>query len=160
MKFLSYLLFSVILLSSAIPVFAQKYKTPADTVKLNEEYLKIKNDIVDLTAQLTVAQNNLPGYQSKANTAGLNAQTSAATSNTDASKATNGNISDAKTARNAADDSYNAAKDARNANDKVGNQNEKINKLTEKLDKKNKRLKELDVMRASIYAQLPANLHP
>jgi len=159
MKLLNYVLCFGALLLFSIPAFAQKYKSPADTVKLNEEYVKVSNQIADLNSQLTIAQNNLPGFQSKANTAGQDAQTAVSTSASDASKATGGNIKDAKTAENSSDKAYDKAKDARSANNKVGKQDEKIKDLKSDLTKKQDRLKELDVMRAAIYAQLPANLH-
>lgn len=159
MKFINYVLCTVLFLMCATSLFAQKYKTPADTVKLNEEYVKVKNDIADLNAQLSIAQNNLPGFQSKATTAGETAQSAASTSSGDATKATNGNIGDAKDAKNSANNAYDKAKDARSANNNVGKQNEKIRKLIENLRKKNQRLKDLDVMRDTIYAQLPSNLH-
>jgi hypothetical protein len=157
MKFINYVLCSIILLSVSVSVSAQKYKAPADTIKLNQEYVKVNNDIADLTAQLTIAQNNLPGYQTKATAATANAQSSATTSSNSSSKATNGNISDSKSARNDADDAYDKAKDSRSANNSVGKQNEKIRKLKVDLNKKQQRLKDLDVMRTAIYAQLPVN---
>ena len=154
MKFINAVLCSIILLSVSVSVSAQKYKTPADTVKLNQEYVKVNNDIADLTAQLTIAQNNLPGYQNKATAATATAQTSATTSRNSSSRATDGNISDSKSARNDAADAYDKAKDSRSANNNVGKQDEKIRKLKADLNKKQQRLKDLDVMRAAIYAQL------
>ena len=53
----------VALLFAALPVFSQKYKTVEDTAKLNKEYVKVLNDIADLNAKLTIAQNDLPGYR-------------------------------------------------------------------------------------------------
>jgi|SRR6185312_4673892 len=159
MKFISYVLCTVLFVTCSTSLFAQKYKTAADTVKLNEEYIKVKNDIVDLNAQLSVAQNNLPGYQSKATNARETAQSAASSSSGDATKATDGNIRDAKDAKNSAHNAYDKAKDARSANNNVGKQNEKIKKITESLRKKNQRLKDLDVMRNTIYAQQPSNLH-
>ncbi len=128
-------------------------------VKLNKEYVKVSNEIADINAQLTIAPNNLPGYQTTANTATGNAQTAAPTSSNSSSKATNGNIDDAKSSRKDADDAYDKAKDSRSANNNVGKQNEKIRELKADLNKKQQRLKDLDVMRAAIYAQLPANRH-
>ena len=40
-------------------IFSQKYKVTAGDVKLNEGYVKLSNDVVDLTSKLTIAQNNL-----------------------------------------------------------------------------------------------------
>ncbi|MDV6217843.1 hypothetical protein R1T15_25240 [Mucilaginibacter sp. L3T2-6] len=69
MKFINYVLCSIILLSVSTSGSAQKYKAPADMVKLNKEYVKVSNEITDINAQLTIAQNDLPGYQTTANTA-------------------------------------------------------------------------------------------
>ena len=120
MKTFTYLLCTGLLLMSCTSVFAQKYKPPADTIKLNVEYINVKNDIVDLNSQLTIAQNNLPGIQNKANAAGVNAQSAATSSKSDAAQATNGNIRDAKDAKNSANEAYDKAKDARSANNNVG----------------------------------------
>src|ERR1700756_3560192 len=106
MKFISAVLGTAVLLTVSVSVFAQKYKSVADTGKLNTEYVKVQNDITDLKAQLAIAQNNLPGLQSKAGTAGSDAQLAAASSSTDASKAGDGNINDAKTAKTSADGAY------------------------------------------------------
>jgi CHASE3 domain sensor protein len=155
MKFLNYLLGTAVLLTISMSSYAQKYKTPADTGKLNVEYVKVQNNIADLTSKLATAQSNLPGYQTKAVNAGNNAQTSAATSDTSATKARSGNLQDSKDAKKNADDAYDKAKDARTANNNVGKQNEKIRKLTDDLKEQRQRLKDLDIMRAAIYAQIP-----
>lgn len=157
MKPIYYLLCTVMLLAFATPVFSQKYKSSADTGKLNAEYVKVQNKIANLTAQLAIVQGNLPGYQTKADNAGNTAQTAATASDNSSSKATSGNLQDAKDAKKSADDSYNSAKDARTANNNVGKQNEKIRKLNDELKKQRQRLKDLDVMRASINAQSPGN---
>jgi len=138
-----------------ITVFAQKYKTPSDTGKLNAEYVKVQNNIADLSAKLSTAQGDLPGYQTKAVNAGNDAQTAAATNGTTSSKASSGNLQDSKDAKKSAGDAYDKAKDARSANNNVGKQNEKIRKLTNQLKDQRQRLSDLDQMRAAINAQLP-----
>jgi hypothetical protein len=155
MKFLNYLLGTAVLLTISMSSYAQKYKSAADTGKLNVEYAKVQNSIADLTAKLNTAQSGLPDYQTKAVNAGNNAQTAAATSDTSATKARSGNLQDSKDAKKNADAAYDKAKDARTANDNVGKQNEKIRKLTDDLKEQRQRLKDLDVMRAAIYAQIP-----
>ena len=160
MKFLSYVLCLVILSSISMSVSAQKYKTPADTVKLNEEYVKVTNDLTELKAKLSIAQNNLPGYQAKAASAVTTAQSAASASSSEAGKATDGSVSDARSERNDADKALRDAKDSRNASDKVGDQNEKISKLNKEIEKKQQRLKDLDAMRTAIYAQLPPKQNP
>ncbi|MEO6456028.1 MAG: hypothetical protein ABIN97_18250 [Ginsengibacter sp.] len=50
---------------ASLSAFSQKYKTAAGTLKLNKEYLEVTNDIANLTSELTIAQNNLPGYQNR-----------------------------------------------------------------------------------------------
>jgi chromosome segregation ATPase len=143
------------LVIASLSAYSQKYKTAADTGRLNKEYVKVSNEIADLSSKLTIAQNNLPGYQAKANTAGSDAENAAASSSDQASKATNGDIKDARRAKRKARKAYNEAKDARSANDDVSDQDHKITKLTSQLGKKQQRLGELDVMRTAIYAQLP-----
>ncbi len=159
MKFIYYLLSTVVLLGFSASSYAQKYKSPADTGKLNLEYVKVQNDIADLTSKLSAAQNDLPGYQTKAVNAGNSAQTAAALSDTSATKARSGNLQDSKDAKKNADDAYSKAKDARTANNNVGKQSEKIRKLTADLKEKRQRLKDLDVMRADINAQIPAKVN-
>src|SRR5215218_8991942 len=78
---------------------AQVYKTTEDTVKLNKEFTEVSNDIASLTAKLTIAQNNMPGYQSKANTAESNARDAAETSSVQAGKATKGGVKEARKAK-------------------------------------------------------------
>jgi len=155
MKFINYLLGTGVLLTISMSSYAQKYKSPADTGKLNAEYVKVQNHIADLTAKLATAQSGLPAYQTKAVNAGNTAQTAAATSDTSSSKATSGNLQDSKDAKKDADNAYDKAKDARSANNNVGRQNEKIRKLTNDLKEERQHLKDLDIMRASIYAQIP-----
>jgi len=159
MKFISSLVSTLVLLTLTISVYAQKYKTPADTGKLNAEYVKVQNNIADLTAKLSDAQSALPSYKTKAVNAGNDAQTAAVTSDSSSSKATSGNLQDSKDAKKNASDAYDKAKDARSANNNVGKQNEKIRKLTDDLKKQRQRLKDLDVMRTAIYAQIPSNPH-
>lgn len=158
MKFISSLVGTLVLLTLTISVSAQKYKTPADTGKLNAEYVKVQNNIADLTARLSDAQSVLPAYKTEAVNAGNDAQTAAARSDTSSSKATSGNLQDSKDAKKNAGDAYDKAKDARSANNNVGKQNEKIRKLTDDLKKQRQRLKDLDVMRTAINAQIPSNL--
>lgn len=155
MKFFSYLLGTAVLLTISMSSYAQKYKTPADTGKLNAEYVKVQNNIADLTSKLSTAQSELPAYQTKAVNAGNDAQTAAAISDTSATKARSGNLQDSKDAKKNADNAYSKAKDARTANNNVGKQNEKIRKLTADLKEQRQKLKDLDVMRAAINAQLP-----
>lgn len=150
MKKLLFFLPAMLLLMSSIPTFSQKYKTAADSVKLNQEYVKVSNEIAELTSKLTVAQNNLPGYHTKAAEATSEAQSSASESSEQASKATSGDVGDAKRAKKKANKAYNKAKDSRSADSDVKNQNKKIAKLTAQLQKKQERLLELENMRQAI----------
>src|SRR4249920_1594422 len=86
--------------------YSQKYKTIDDTARLNKEYVNVSNDIADLSAILTITQNNLPGYRSKAIAAETDAQHAAASSSKQATKATNGDIDDAKKAKRSANKAY------------------------------------------------------
>jgi DNA-binding transcriptional regulator GbsR (MarR family) len=131
---------------------SQKYKSASDTIKLNKEWVDVSNDLAKLTSELTIAQNNLPGYRSKTVDAVSDAQTSAQNSSDQAYKATNGDLGDAKTAKKRAKKALNDAEDASDAKDDVRKQEKKIDKLTMQLQKKQKQLAELDEMRATIRA--------
>jgi DNA repair exonuclease SbcCD ATPase subunit len=134
----------------SMPAASQKYKSASDTVKLNEEWVKVSNAIAELTAELTVTQNNLPGYVSKAAKSKTEAQVTAQQSSDQAHKATNGDLGDAKNAKKKAKKALNDAEDASEANENTEKQEKKIDKLTEKLQKKQKTLQELEEMRAAI----------
>ena len=140
----------MVTLMTGMQAYAQKYKTVEDTAKLNMEYVKVSNDIVELNAKLAIAQNNLPGYKTKATAAGTDADNAANNSSSQADKATNGNIADAKKAKRKASKAYKEAKDSRAANNKVTDQEDKITRLTLQITKKQQRLQELDVMRQAI----------
>ena len=153
MKSKIYVVCFLTLMVTGFAASAQVYKTAADTVKLNKEFTEVSNDIATLSAQLTIAQNNMPGYQSKAKTAESNAQDAAETSSTEAAKATGGSVKEARKAKRKSKKAYHEAKDARSANNDVGNQDDKIASLTAQLTKKQERLRELTDMRASIIAK-------
>ena len=141
---------AVIFMLAGMSAFSQKYRTTADTVKLNKEYVNVSNDIADLSSKLTIAQNNLPGYNDKANAAVSDAQSTAIKSSEQASKATNGDVGDAKKAKRRAKRALKDAKDAQHANNKADSQDKKIAKLSSQLEKKRERLLELDEMRSTI----------
>ena len=144
--------FSTLLLTG-VTAYGQVYRTAADTVKLNKEFTEVSNDIANLSAQLTIAQNNMPGYQSKAKAAESNAQDAAETSSTQAAKATEGSsVKEARKAKRMSKKAYREAKDARSANSDVGHQDDKIASLTGQLAEKQKRLQQLTDMRTSINA--------
>ena len=94
-----FLLPAVIFIMASLSAFSQKYKTAADTVNLNKEYVEVSNDIAELTSKLTIAQNDLPGYHKKANEAVSDAQGTAMTSSDKASDAVNGDVKDARKAK-------------------------------------------------------------
>ena len=143
-------LLAAICLIATLPAVAQKYKSGSDTVKLNKEWVSVSNDIAKLTAELTIAQNNLPEYVSKAAKAKTDAQTTAQQSSDQAYKATNGDLGDAKTAKDKAKKALNDAEDASDAKDNTKKQEKKIDKLTMQLQKKQKTLQELEEMRTAI----------
>lgn len=140
----------MIFIISSLPAFSQKYKTAADTVKLNNEYVEVSNDIAGLTAKLTIAQNNLPGYLGKANNAVSDAKTTAIKSNEQSSNAIDGDVGDARKAKRKAKQALKEAKDAKQANNKVEDQDKKISSLSAQLQKKQERLVELENMRTAI----------
>ncbi|HEX8314473.1 MAG TPA: hypothetical protein VF609_05760 [Flavisolibacter sp.] len=141
---------AAICLMASQPAFSQKYKSASDTVKLNQEWVKVSNEIAELTAELTIAQNNLPGYRSKADKAQTDAQGTAQQSSDQAYKATNGDLGDAKSANKKAKKALNDAEDASDAKDNTKKQEKKIDKLAVQLQKKQKNLKELEEMRNAI----------
>ena len=143
-------LLAVTCLMSSLPAASQKYKSGSDTIKLNQEWVEVSNEIAELTAELTIAQNNLPGYVSKANKAKADAQGTAQQSSDQAYKATNGDLGDAKSAKRKAKKALNDAEDASDAKDDTKKQEKKIDKLTTKLQKKQKTLEELEEMRTTI----------
>jgi DNA repair exonuclease SbcCD ATPase subunit len=135
--------------------YAQVYKTAEDTVKLNKEFTEVSNDIANLTARLEVAQNNMPGFKSKANTAESNAQEAAVTSSEQADKARGGGVKEARKAKRNSKKAYREAKDARSANENVGDQDNKIASLKGQLAKKQERLSQLTTMRTAIMSEFP-----
>lgn len=150
MKKIQFFLPVILLLMSGVTAFSQKYKNASDTVKLNGEYVKVSNDVAELTAKLAVAQNNLPGYHTKAADAVSDAQNSASQSSQQATRATNGDLGDAKSAKKKANKALDKAEDSRDADNKVKDQDKKIAKLSEQLQKKQERLRELEDMRTAI----------
>src|SRR5690349_6465690 len=126
MKKTIYLFCFVALLMSAHAANAQKYKTVEDTARLSKEYVKVNNDIADLNAKLSIAQNNLPGYKTKAIEAGTDAGTAATNSNEQASKVINGSVGDAIRAKRRARKAYREARDSRSASNNVSDQESKI----------------------------------
>jgi len=152
MKKIKYLLPAMVLIMATFSAFSQKYQTASDTVSLNKEYLEVSNDIADLSAKLTIAQNNLPGYNNKAGEAISDAHNTAAQSSEQASIATNGDVKDARKAKRKAKHALKDAKDLRHANNNVDDQKEKIADLSATLAKKQARLQELDAKRTAIRA--------
>lgn len=155
MKNKIYVVCFLTLIATSFTAYGQVYKTYADTVKLNKEFTEVSNDIASLSAKLTIAQNNMPGYQSKARTADTHAQNAAINSSDQADKATEGGVKAARKAKRNSKKAYREAKDARSANNLVGNQDEKIASLTGQLAKKQERLSQLILMRDAIYALPP-----
>jgi chromosome segregation ATPase len=150
MKKSALFLFAAICFMASLPAVSQKYRSASDTVKLNREWVKLSNEIAELTAELTIAQNNLPGYKSEAEKAQIDAQGTAQQSSDQAYKATNGDLGDAKSAKKKAKKALNDAEDASDAKNDTKKQEKKIDKLTAQLQKKQKSLQELEEMRTTI----------
>ncbi|TCZ63827.1 hypothetical protein [Flaviaesturariibacter aridisoli] len=134
----------------ALPAAGQKYKTPADTVRLNQELVKASNEAARLTAELAVAQNNLPGYVARAEKAHATAEGTAQQSSDQAGKATNGNVSDARSAKKKARRAFNDAENASDARNDIKKQQRKIDRLTAQLEQKQKIVSGLEEMRGNI----------
>ena len=152
MKNKIYVVCFLTLMATGFTAYSQVYKTAADTVKLNKEFTEVSNDIASLSAKLTIAQNNMPGYKSKAKAADSDAQDAAITSSVQADKATEGGVKAARKAKRNSKKAYREAKDARSANNDVGDQDDKIASLTGQLAKKQERLRQLTAMRDAINA--------
>jgi len=133
---------------------AQKYKTFADTAKLNKEYGQISLDIAKLNTKLLEEQNKTADFHSKSASTAKEAVSSGQDSRDQASIATDGNTTDTKKAlKNAkkADQKANAAKDAIS---EETNNSKKINQLNAQIAKKQKQLDDLDKQRAEIMNPL------
>jgi len=160
MKKITRLFYILFLVLPALSSAAQKYKKIEDTARLTKEYVHVRNDIVALHAKLTIAENDLPGYQSKARDADNDAATAAAASSDQASKAIDGDVKDAKKARRKANKAYSEAKDSRSAQRKADSQENKITRYKLDIQKKQQRLEALDVMRVAIGAKIAADSIP
>jgi len=136
---------------------AQTYKTPADTVKLNQEYAGLKKDTAELNAEIIKAKGKTDAYQSKVSSTTTQAGDAAQTSKDQAASAANGdNIkairkeeSKAKKANADANEEADAKKNEKD-NDK------EIKKLTAQLAKKQKRLSDLDMQRTALMSKSAA----
>ena len=145
------LFFLIATVLTAAPVFAQKYKTAADTVKLNIAYAKLAKQVADLAVKLADAQQDLPVYQAKAKEAEKDAAAAMEVSSEQASKANNGKLSDAKKAKRKAGKAYGNAKAANAAVKKADEIQHKINRYQADLTKKQQGLQDLESMRTAIY---------
>ena len=135
-------------------VFAQKYKTAADTVKLNKECGEVNLDLAQLNASLIKEQNKTSDYQSKSASTAKDAAASAQYSKETASTATDGSIADAKAAMKQARKANNQAGDARDAKNNQASNVKKIESLQEKIAKKQAILADLMRQKADILANL------
>jgi len=144
-------IFGAMLLTQS--VFAQQYKTAADTIKLNIAYGKATLEIARLNADLVKEQNKTTGYQSKSATTALDAASAAQGSKATADIATDGNANDAKIAMKQAKKANNDAKDARNAKANETDNTQKIADLNDKIAKQQFELNELARQKAFIIAQ-------
>ncbi|MEO8769336.1 MAG: hypothetical protein ABI402_04610 [Ferruginibacter sp.] len=150
MKKIIYNIALLFLLFTTQAAYCQKYKTAADTIKLNKEYLKLIIDTADLKKEIAESQENLKKYQADFESKDKSAKSSAEESSRQADKATNGEVKDAKKAKKKAKDAYDDAKAADNAKDKKENEEKKLKKLNKEFDKKQDRLKELNLMQQAI----------
>jgi chromosome segregation ATPase len=150
MKKILPLLSLLAMLILALPSYSQKYKTVDDTLRLSQEYVRVSNDIADLTNKIAEAESDLQSYKSKASNADNDAARAATASSNQADKATNGSVGSAKSAKRKAKKAYKEAKDSQYADKRVGNQADKLSHYQKDLKKKQDRLQELDEMRAKI----------
>ena len=150
MKTIRSLLPFIFFIATIPTALSQKYKTSADTFKLNKEYAEVAADIASLSSKLNEAQNDLPGYRNKAADKVDDAQKTAIKSNEQSTKAIDGDVGDARKAKKKAKKALRDAKDVSEANNKVESQEKKIAKLSSQLQKKQERLQELEEMRTRI----------
>ncbi|QEM06518.1 hypothetical protein DIU31_024485 [Mucilaginibacter rubeus] len=148
----AFCVFAMTTLGFAVSASAQKYKTAADTVKLNKEYGEVTLEISKLNSKLIAQQNKTAGYQSKSASTAQDAVTSAQGSKETASTATNGNVGDAKKAMKQARKANNQANDAKDAMDNQKDNVKDMKDLNEKIDRKKQKLADLDKQRAAIMA--------
>ena len=147
-------LMTVIIFSAAIAQ-AQKYKTAADTVKLNKEYAGVQQDITKLKAKLDKANSKTSGYQAKVTSSGQDAASAEQASKSQAATATDGKMNDVKKEERMAKKANDDANDAKDAGKDEKNNEKEIKKLNAEIEKKQKRLSNLDAMRTSINS-MPA----
>ncbi len=133
---------------------AQKYKTAADTVKLNKEYGDITLEISKLNSKLIEKQNKIAGYQAKSASTAQDAVGSAQESKETASTATDGSTADAKTAMKQARKANNDADDARDAVNNQKQNDKDIKDISEKIQKKQMKLADLAKQKAAILASI------
>lgn len=151
------LFYLVILILTASTVFSQKYKTIEDTARLNKEYVNVRNDLASLKAKLSIAENDMAGYQSKAKDADYDAEKAANASSNQAEKATNGSVSDARSAKRRSKKAYREAKDSREAKSRLSNHEDRVTRYKLDIKKKEQRLEELDLMRIGIATKITAD---
>ena len=152
LSFYASLLFAAMLVNGTAT--AQKYKTAADTIKLNKEYLEVSQNVASLTLKLSEAQNDLPGIVARAGSAENKAQSAADNSSNRADNATGGSVNDARKAKRSAKTAYKKAKTSQSADNDVKRQEKKIDQLSKQLERKQKRMKVLDEMRTMIYSSM------
>lgn len=150
MKKIIILCIAATLTSAGSSVYSQTYTTPADTVALNAEYLKLTTDITTLNASLDKAKSEQEQQAKKSANANADAQSTASKTSNKADQSTGESVKDARKAKREAKRSVKDAKDARHAKGNLDDANKKVEKLSAELQKKQDRLNALNKMRSSI----------
>ena len=145
-------MFALAIVFISEPAFAQKYKTSADTLKLNKEYAAVSLDIAQLNAKLIAEKNKTSDYQLKSVSTAKEASQSASDSRDQAEKATNGKMNEMKKSVKKAKRAKSEADAADSALDNQTDNTKKIADISARLTKKQDRLTELDKQRAAILA--------
>ncbi len=151
-----YLLLTFLAAILSLSASAQRYKTAADTVRLNKEYAKVKADIASLTTDLDKAQGKIDSYRNKSIEAERDAKSAAETSSDRARRARGGDIGDTRRAEKQAKKAHKRAKQSRSAHKDLQGQEKKIGKLKEKIADRHERLQELETMRSELQIRFPA----
>lgn len=136
-------------------VFAQKYKTIADTVKLNKAYGEVTLDISKLNTNLIEEQNKTPEYNAKSASTAQSAIASAEYSKQTEFIASNGNLDDAIAAMKQEKKANTEAKNARDAKNNQADNLKKIARINQLIAKKQAELVDLNGQKADIIDRLP-----
>jgi chromosome segregation ATPase len=143
------------MLSIALSLFslasnAQRYKTLADTPRLNARYNRLTQELTELNKKLESERSKTADYQAKTAEAAKNAERATQDSREQADKATNASTKDARRAVKEAKRARREVGDAKDAEQAERNNLKRIQSLTEDIEKKQKQLDDLSKQRETL----------